>query len=143
MISDKFRIQHSLLIEHYQFVEAHLESIYAALSGKNLLYGLHDVEKASLPIIIKEIQTLEQRKKVCVFSEDDYDRLKNAVCRRNFWCHNCYYDLVFDRKTGNLKYKADTLQMNNDLLEAEDLRNYLFEKQSRICERNSTNLLGF
>ena len=50
------RITHSTLIEHYQYIEAHLEGNYAALSGKTLIEGLHDVEKDSLRRIINEIK---------------------------------------------------------------------------------------
>lgn len=42
---EEFRIAHSTLMEHYQFVERELEGIYAALSGKPFYFGLMDVEK--------------------------------------------------------------------------------------------------
>ncbi len=45
---DKFRIMHSTIIEHYQFIEHHLEGIYATLCEKNFLLGLEDVEKSNI-----------------------------------------------------------------------------------------------
>lgn len=36
MVLKEFRINHSTLIERYQFIEAHLEGIYAALFGQAL-----------------------------------------------------------------------------------------------------------
>ncbi len=43
----QFRIAHSTLMEHYQFIERELEGIYAALSGKSLYIGLKDVEHSA------------------------------------------------------------------------------------------------
>ena len=45
MVLKEFRINHSTLIEHYQFIEAHLEGIYAALSGKSFADGIREIEK--------------------------------------------------------------------------------------------------
>ena len=36
----EFRIAHSTLMEHYQFIERELEGIYAALSRKSFCMGL-------------------------------------------------------------------------------------------------------
>ena len=38
----EFRIAHSTLIEHYQFIEAHLEGIYAAVSDQPFLDGIRN-----------------------------------------------------------------------------------------------------
>ena len=129
---EKFRIYHSTLIEHYQFIEAHLEGIYAALSGKPLFAALQDVEKHSLNRIIKEIREIEGSKNVTVFTDEEYERLEKVFQRRNFWCHNCYYDMLFDRKTGDPQKAEDIQTMFSDLREAENLREELFEKQCAL-----------
>lgn len=125
---EKFRIYHSTLIEHYQFIEAHLEGIYAALSGKSLSAGLQDVEKCSLHRLLKEIKELERDKKQSVFTDEEYKRMEKIFQRRNFWCHNCYYDMLFDKKTGGPKKDEDIKAMVSDLHEAAELRDELFEK---------------
>ena len=119
---EQFRIQHSTLIEHYQFIEAHLEGIYAALSGKSLLDGLADVENDNMNRILNEIKKIEDQNNISVLTKDDLISLREVIARRNFWCHNCYYDLVFDKKTGGLKNFKDIQIMNNDLMEAEKWR---------------------
>ena len=131
MPTDTFRIVHSTLIEHYQFIEAHLESIYSNLSEKDYLEGLEDVKKASLPAIIRAIQKMEKEKGVSVFTAEEYDCLSHIFQRRNFWCHNCFYDLTFDFKTGNLKKPEDMHRMMADLREAEEWREKLFRKQEQ------------
>ena len=56
MVLKEFRIHHSTLIEHYQFIEAHLDGIYAAISGKPFLDGIKEVEKDSLSGVVREIR---------------------------------------------------------------------------------------
>lgn len=141
MTLEKFRILHSTLIEHYQFIEAHLEGIYACISGKTLVDGLKDVERDGMNRIIKEIKALEERKDLSVFSDDEYAQLQEILQRRNFWCHNCYYDLVFDRKTGDPKRKEDIQTMLCDLQVAETWRNSLFEKERCLLDSNRDSLL--
>ncbi len=51
----EFRIFHSTVMEHYQFIERELEGIYAALSGKSLYMGLKDVESYSLSKVIRMV----------------------------------------------------------------------------------------
>ncbi len=63
MVLNEFRILHSTLIEHYQFIEAHLEGIYAAVSDKPFVIGLQEVEKDSLSGVVREIKELEREKK--------------------------------------------------------------------------------
>ena len=75
MILREFRISHSTLIEHYPFIETHLEGIYAALSGKPFKEGIREVENDSLGGVLREIRELEAQKGVRVFSEDEYGAL--------------------------------------------------------------------
>ncbi|MDE7427844.1 MAG: hypothetical protein K2N00_01005 [Lachnospiraceae bacterium] len=42
----EFRIAHSIVMEHFQFIEMHLEGIYAALSGRSFYEGLKDTREA-------------------------------------------------------------------------------------------------
>lgn len=55
----QFRIAHSTVMEHYQFIERELEGIYAALSGKSFYYGLMDVETFSISKVIRMVQEQE------------------------------------------------------------------------------------
>ena len=139
---EKFRTYHSTLIEHYQFIEAHLEGIYAALSEKSLIEGLQEVEKDSLHRIVKEIKIIECERNITVFTDGEYERMEKIFQRRNFWCHNCYYDMTFDRKTGGPKNTDDIKAMLSDLSEAEELRRELFARKQELFENNRRTLLS-
>jgi hypothetical protein len=139
MTLEEFRITHSTLIEHYQFIEAHLEGIYAAISGKSFHEGIKDVEKDSLSGVIREIREVEREKGITVLSADTYNRLRQMVERRNFWCHCCYFDLVFDRKTGGPAKVRDVHQLFEDLRTAETWREQLFQTKIELLKKIKKN----
>ena len=132
MTLTEFRLNHSALIEHYQYIESHLEGIYAVLSNKNFLDSLKDVEFSNFKQIIAKIKFL----KPTIFTKEEYQHLEEVFQKRNFWCHNCYYDLVFDRKTGGPKKAEDAKRLIDDLREAEQLREYLYNKKIELSKKN-------
>lgn len=134
MILKEFRIIHSSLIEHYQFVEAHLEGIYAAISDKTFSEGIKDVEKDSLSGVVREIRDLEKIKGINIFTEDEYKQLRQIIERRNFWCHSCYFELSFDRKTGGLSKVRDEKKLLTDLQDAERWREKLYNIKIELLE---------
>lgn len=134
MVIKEFRITHSTLIEHYQFVEAHLEGIYAAISGKSFGDGIKDVERDSLSGIVREIRDVEREKDIRVFTEEEYSQLRQIIERRNFWCHSCYFEMAFDRKTGGPAKVRDVQQLFQDLESAERWRDELFQKKIRLLK---------
>ena len=126
---EKFRIMHSELIEHYQFVEMHLEAICAYLSGKPFMEGLADVETSNIAQLVHEIKRQEKEKKVSVIPVGYYDRLETMRIRRNFWCHDCYTKMTFDAKTLTPRNERDRKAFVDDFMEARDLREKLFQIQ--------------
>ena len=132
MTQEKFRIMHSELIEHYQFIEMHLEAICAYLSDKSFMQGLEDVEKSNISHIVHEIKKHECEKSFSVLSAEDYDRIESMRLRRNFWCHDCYTKMVFDAKTWGPKKEKDRKALVDDTMEAQDLRAKLFQIQVNL-----------
>ena len=134
MVLKEFRINHSTLIEHYQFVEAHLEGIYAALLDKPFRDGIREIEKDSLSGVVRELKQLEREKKITVFTEEEYKQLRKIIDRRNFWCHCCYYELSFDLTTGALARVRDEQELLEDVKAAEHWRSQLLQKKMDILE---------
>ena len=66
MTLEKFRILHSTLIEHYQFIEAHLEGIYAALLDKPFGEGIREIERDSLSGVVREIREIEKEQNIWI-----------------------------------------------------------------------------
>ena len=135
MVLKEFRIAHSTLIEHYQFIESHLEGIYAAISGKPFSVGLKEIERDSLSGVIREIREVEQKKNIQVFTNQEYDQLRKIIDRRNFWCHCCYVEMCFDRKSGGPAKVADVQQLLDDMKTAELWREQLFRKKVDMLKK--------
>lgn len=132
---DEFRGIHSQLIEHYQFVEFNLEGIYAALCGEPFIRGLQMVENDNIPRLINKIHAIERQSGKLYLSDEECKRLEEMRKRRNFWCHNCYVDLVFDSETGGIKKESDVRVLMDDFREAESMRNLLFDKKLPLLQR--------
>lgn len=128
----QFRIAHSEVMEHYQFIERELEGIYAALSGKSLYIGLKDVETFSINKVIRMVQEQEKIHNKKIISDAEYEDLKSICQRRNFWTHNCYTEMVFDRKTGSPKKETDIRQLYDDIRTAEQMRELLFNRKIEL-----------
>lgn len=133
---EEFRIAHSTLIEHYQYIEAHLEGIYAAISGKPFLIGIQEVEKDSLGGVVREIQEMEGKKNIQVLTEDEHRQLRQLIERRNYWCHCCYYDMVFDRETGGPAKVRDIHTLLEDMQKANQWREQLYQKKMKLIKKN-------
>lgn len=128
----EFRIAHSTVMEQYQFIERELEGIYAALSGKHFYFGLKDVETFSISKVIRVIQEQEKINHIRVISDAEYEDLKSICQKRNFWTHNCYTEMVFERKTGGPKKEKDIKQLFDDIRTAEQMRELLFDRKIKL-----------
>lgn len=128
----QFRIAHSTVMEHYQFIERELEGIYAALSGKSFYDGLMDVETFSISKVIRMVQEQEKVHDIEIISDAEYETLKSICLRRNFWTHNCYTQMVFDRKTEGPKKETDIKQLYDDIRTAEQMRELLFNRKIEL-----------
>lgn len=128
----QFRIAHSTVMEHYQFIERELEGIYATLSGKGLYDGLKDVETFSISKVIRMVQDQEKTHDIEILSDAEYDDLKSICLRRNFWTHNCYTEMVFSSKTGDPKKQIDIDQLYDDIRNAEQMRELLFNRKIEL-----------
>lgn len=137
MVLKEFRIAHSTLIEHYQFIEAHLEGIYAAVSDKPFCDGIKEIEKDSLGGVVRELKELEREKNISIFSEEEYAQLRQVIERRNFWCHVCYFEMAFDLKTGGPARVRDVQVLMEDMQTAEQWREWLFRKKIALLEKKA------
>lgn len=131
---EEFRIAHSTVMEHYQFIERELEGIYATLSGKSLYMGLKDVEVFSINKVIQMVQKQEKLHRKRIILDIEYEKLKSICQRRNFWTHNCYTKMVFNRKSGDPKRETDVKQLYNDIRDAEQMRELLFNRKMELFD---------
>ena len=130
-----FRVMHSTLLEHYQFIEFHLEGICAALGQKPFADTLEDVDKHSLGRLVTAVRRLESGKRPPELSAGVYKELNDLCADRNFWSHCCYTQLDFDPKTGGLKHREDRQRLTEDLRRAEEMRELLYRRKAELMVR--------
>ncbi len=108
------------------------------ISGKDFSDGLADVDKHNINNLVIDLKSVQAKRNIVVLNDEDFERIRKTCERRNFWVHNCYFDLTFrkDRNEVRLKNEKDISQMINDLREAEDLRNELYEKLASLYQQN-------
>jgi hypothetical protein len=115
MTLEEYRIRHSMLIEQYQWIEFDLEGLFAFICGEPFCEALQEIEKDSIGGVVREIQKIEEERKIVVFSESEYEELDQIRQRRNFWCHVCYTE-VYDKQSGAPK---NAKLLRTDLVAAE------------------------
>ena len=140
MTLEKFRVNHSRLVEHYQFIEHNLEGIYAAVCGEYFYGGLLNVENDTIKRLLQKIEEIEKENNKKYIPNEMVKRIEKASTRRNFWCHNCYVDLVF-KANGDLKHEKDAKALADDIREAELLREELFNIKDGLLFGNSREFL--
>lgn len=138
MVLKTFRITHSTLIEHYQFIESHLEAIYAAVSDGPFWNVLEEIEKDSLGGVIRELEYIDTEKGLNLFTFEEYAALRSLTTRRNYWCHFCYCDMAFNLKTGAPAEMEDVENMLEDMKIAQTWRDRLFRTKTALLEQLQT-----
>jgi hypothetical protein len=123
---NEFRIMHSELIEHYQFIEYHLKCICSALQREKPFLGeMESVEKDTSIKLLNQIRHIQKGRKDKILSEEECKRIRDLCNHRNDWVHSCYVNLKRDYKTGVPTNKDVIMQMTKDWIEARDLRELL------------------
>ena len=138
MTLEEYRIQHSMLIEHYQWIEFNLEDLYAAISDEPFCQAIREIEKDSIGGVVREIQKLEKEKNIVVFSREEYEDLDNLRERRNFWCHVCYTEPC--DKTAGVPQNAHMLSA--DLEKAENVLTRLRQIKDMYLLQNHGKIIN-
>jgi hypothetical protein len=78
---------------------------------------------------------VEKEKNLRIFTEEEYTSLRQIIERRNFWCHCCYFEMVFDRETGGPAKVRDVQALLEDLRTAEQWRERLLQKKRSLLKK--------
>lgn len=96
MNNQEFRINHSKLIEQYQFIEWHLEGIFGLLENGDFEELTHRVENDTMGELIRKVRFLVKENKVTYLDKEDFAILDDIRDDRNFWCHSNFLDIHSD-----------------------------------------------
>ena len=96
MNNQEFRINHSKLIEQYQFIEWRLEGIFGLLENGDFEELTHRVENDTMGELIRKVRFLIKENKVTYLDKEDFAILDDIRDDRNFWCHSNFLDIHSD-----------------------------------------------
>ena len=120
----------------------HLKGICAALiadEDKNWFSTLDDFDLDPLGKLILKIKTLQEEKKINLFSASDLDTLDALRLSRNYWIHQCFsadHHVIFKR--GAVRDVEFAKRINEDLRDAMDWDEKIVEKAKIIIPRPSS-----
>lgn len=93
MTETEFRINHSRIIEYYQYIEMRLKVICAGLlsdKDNNWFTRLNDYESDPLGVLIKTINNIQCKIKTDLLTSEDLNALNDIRIVRNYWVHQCF-----------------------------------------------------
>ncbi len=130
MTLDEFRIYHSEIIEQFQWLEYNLRRILSKQPNRLDMDKMDALEKENLGQLIQYIRHFEKKNQIAILTEEDYIMLEKMRERRNYWCHQCYLDIVVKKdKSRKLVVRKDgmILGLKTDLRDIELLQDKIQE----------------
>lgn len=91
-----FRIMHSELIEYFQCIEFDLKRIYAAMCEGEFEENFGLLKRESFGAVLKKLKELDYSDGYPFFNDADYKFLNEFRKLRNYWCHECYLQFVYE-----------------------------------------------
>lgn len=93
---EQFKIFHSETILCCQLIEHDLKWIYAYMHKGDQYENFDKLEKTTLGMLVKKLKELDNSSGELFISNDDYNFLKQMTEKRNFWCHQCFIEFMYE-----------------------------------------------
>ena len=132
MTETEFRINHSRIIEYYQYIEMRLKVICAELLSdeeQNWFERLNKYESDPLGKLIRKIKAIHRQKNIDLLTSEDFETLEHIRESRNYWVHQCFaapeHVTIRKKMVRNPKYAERIME---DLAVAETMDQVLADK---------------
>lgn len=103
---NEYRILHSQIIEQYQYIEFHLEGLFALMQGQgeNFEELARRVENDAMGELIRKVRFLtKERKYTNIITKQDFSDLERIRDDRNFYCHENFLNNLSSNYRSNRK----------------------------------------
>ncbi len=120
MTFEQFKIYHSETIMYCQCIEHDLKWIYSYMHKGDQYENFEKLGKTTLGALVKKLKELDNSDGNPFISNDDYNFLKQMTEKRNYWCHQCCIDFVYEKNfLSSKEYEkiCNKLQRDHDRLE--------------------------
>ena len=100
-----------------QAIEHDRKWIYSYMHIGNQHENFETLSKTTFGALVKKLKELDNSDKDPFISNDDYNFLKQMTEKRNYWCHQCYIDFIYDDKdSSNYDIVCNKLIRDHDRL---------------------------
>lgn len=121
---DTFKILHSETIGFCQIIESDLKWIYSLMLAGDVSENRALIEKDTLGQIVSKLKELDKSDGEQFISDGDYNFLKQMTKKRNYWCHNCYRDFMYESDPyASEAYRKVCVMLQRDHDRLEQVRN--------------------
>lgn len=96
MSIEEFKQYHSETIMYCQCIEHDLKWIYSYMHKGDQYDTFDKLEKKTLGTLIKMLKSLDNSSGKLFISNDDYNFLKQMSEKRNYWCHQCFIEFIYE-----------------------------------------------
>lgn len=91
-----FRMMHSEIIQYYQCIEYDMKLIFSAMKVGDFDDNMDLLEMANWGEVLSRLQLLDFSDGKPLLSKQDYEYMDELRDDRNYWCHQCYLDFVYE-----------------------------------------------
>ena len=93
---EQFKVLHSETIMCCQIIEGDLKWIYAFMHKGNPDENKSKVSNYTLGQIVNKLKELDNSDGKPYISASNYNFLSQMTEKRNYWCHQCYRDFLYE-----------------------------------------------
>lgn len=93
---EQFKVLHSETIMCCQIIEGDLKWIYAFMHKGDPGENRSKVSNYTLGQIVNKLKELDNSDGKPYVSASDYNFLSQMTEKRNYWCHQCYRDFLYE-----------------------------------------------
>lgn len=117
---ETFTYLHSETIKYCQIIEGDLKWIYSFMHVGDIYETRDSLDSLTFGQIVRKLKQLDNSDGNPELSASDYNFLGQMAQKRNYWCHECYRDFVYQSNwlhSTQYAKACDKLQRDHDKLE--------------------------
>ena len=137
---DIFKRYHSEIVMYCQCIEHDLRLIYSYMHKADPAGNLDKLSKYTLGNLISELRKLDNSDGKPNISRDDYNFLMKMTPKRNYWCHRCFEDFIYNNNWEySTRYSKICKQLEEEHAEFKRVSGILEEIRLELVKKYSRN----
>jgi len=106
---ERFMTMLGEILMYYQCIEHDMRRIYSGMSSNDYYDSMDMLDGKNWGSILIELESLDYSDNNPYFTVEEYKQLNKMREQRNYWCHQCFLDLVYIQNDVERYVKLDKL----------------------------------